>query len=48
MQMQQQSCIAAFDPRFFPWFYQSNMSASAMNAGGFNGFNPAGAPCPFT
>lgn len=40
-QMQQQSCMAAFDPRFVPWFYQPNMAA--MNAANFNGFNAAGA-----
>ena len=38
-QMQQQSCMAAFDPRFLPWFYQA---MSAMGAAGYNNFSAVG------
>ncbi|BDA48521.1 hypothetical protein COCOBI_12-2010 [Coccomyxa sp. Obi] len=41
-QMQQQSCMAAFDPRFFPWFYQPNLAMSTMSAAGYNSFSAVG------
>lgn len=41
--MQQQTCMQAFDPSFFPWLYQSNLAASAMNAA-YNMYNASGIP----